>query len=429
MQTACTPSSTAGLPEAEILLCCARSALGVDCTERMGTLLEGGLRWMELLDRVGYNCMLPCLYRAMQSVPAFESDELVPPEVRDELRLAHESTIVRNRLLLSSLLQAVECLQAHGIWAIPFKGPEMAPTIYGAIDVRVFHDIDLLVRRGDLLAARQVLLEQRYDEPPGESVDDMSESELASLYSLQFLRGDPAIELDLHWRVTWPHLSVRIEPEQLWANARPMRIESATIPTLAPEDLFLVLCAHGAKHQWSLLKWVGDVAALLRAHPEFDWDVCWRRAHSIGAERMVALGLYLVRELFCVQLPPAIQQRVDADTEVRTLAFGVTENLFTGPTVEPSRDARWFSFFLHVRERVADKIRFASYLARQPGVAARWQLPLPALLSALYYPARPAWRAMRLARRSLGPGRRVAAPTFSRAERVAAPRVGVNVEE
>ena len=43
------------------------------------------------------------------------------------------------------------------------------------------------------------------------------------------------------------------------------------VPTLSLELLFLVLSAHGTKHQWQKLSWLVDLNELMLAHPELDF--------------------------------------------------------------------------------------------------------------------------------------------------------------
>jgi hypothetical protein len=385
-------------PEAELLLCCARAALGHEGDERVSALVQAGIDWPALMWRAQCHGMLPCLHRALGGDLARVCAAAVPPEATAELVRQREATIEQNNVLVKELVRLVAHLESRGIVAVPFKGPEMLEWLYGAMDVRRFGDLDILVDRSNLLAARRALLEDEYQEPASSAdTPAWSSAALDSSYSRPFERRDPSVSVDLHWCISWPHLSVHIDPERLLGRAQAIRVGGATLRRLAPEDLLLVLSAHGAKHRWSLLKWVCDVAALLRAHPGMEWAAVWREGHRAGSQRMLALALRLAHDLLGASLPPPIQRRVEADRVVAALAAGVTVHLFSGPDFPPSgRQA--FSFHLRVRERIADRVRFAMYLARHTDIPERWQLPLPALCSMLYYLARPPWRATRYAR-------------------------------
>ncbi|PYT25415.1 MAG: hypothetical protein DMG57_25265 [Acidobacteria bacterium] len=53
------------------------------------------------------------------------------------------------------------------------------------------------------------------------------------------------------------------------------------IHTMASEDLLIDLCAHGCKHLWQRLAWIGDIAALTRSR-RLAWDVVIARAAGAG---------------------------------------------------------------------------------------------------------------------------------------------------
>ena len=50
---------------------------------------------------------------------------------------------------------------------------------------------------------------------------------------------------------------------------------------MASEDLLIDLCAHGCKHLWQRLAWIGDIAALTRSR-RLAWDVVIARAAGAG---------------------------------------------------------------------------------------------------------------------------------------------------
>ena len=79
------------------------------------------------------------------------------------------------------------------------------------------------------------------------------------------------------------------------------------VPGLSPETLMLFLCVHGAKHLWSRLQWLGDVARLARKQP--DWACIWELANEAGCARPVLLGLLLAHELLEAPVPEEILER------------------------------------------------------------------------------------------------------------------------
>jgi SAM-dependent methyltransferase len=84
-----------------------------------------------------------------------------------------------------------------------------------------------------------------------------------------------------------------------------------------------LLCVHGSKHFWDRLLWIADIAALVTRRQTLDWQQALSRARSLGAERMVLLGLCLAAEILGARLPEDIAARVRADRTARSLAHGI----------------------------------------------------------------------------------------------------------
>jgi hypothetical protein len=137
---------------------------------------------------------------------------------------------------------------------------------------------------------------------------------------------------------------------------------------VAPEDLLLLLCVHRAKHYWSKLGWICDVAELLRAHPRLNWPAVLLQAKQSGARRMLFLGLFLAHELLGAKLPEEAGKEIESDIVVPRLADKVQARLFADHQRDISavNDAL---FYLRLRERLRERLACALYLTyvRLPG--------------------------------------------------------------
>jgi hypothetical protein len=160
--------------------------------------------------------------------------------------------------------------------------------------------------------------------------------------------------------------------------------------SLAPEDLLLLLCVHGGKHCWCQLNWICDVAELLRAHPELDWDQVLEQARTRGGMRMLLLGLRLARDLLEAPVPDEVSEKIAADRKLEWLSGKAWKWLF-GDTPCSSKYEMW-SFYLAMRERWRDRARYylyLAYLAVTPTATDQAMVSLPRSVSALYYLTRP----------------------------------------
>src|SRR5262249_21261292 len=83
--------------------------------------------------------------------------------------------------------------------------------------------------------------------------------------------------------------------------------------TFSPETQFLFSCLHQAKHNWSRLGWIMDLAALIRQSPALHWQQIQKRAGSFGTARMIRVSLRLVQRLVQVIIPAGIAEWIEND--------------------------------------------------------------------------------------------------------------------
>ena len=298
---------------------------------------------------------MPLLYRSLLST----SPEAVPIDIRQQLQEAFYVNAGRNLFLSRELLTLLRLLEAQGIAAIPYKGPVLATTAYGSLALRQFSDLDVLVRPQDARRARDVLLAHGY-----QRLDYRSTARTEPWYRLrkvyELVRADRQILVELHWAITSWTFFFPLHAARLWERLETVSLLETPVRSLAREDLLLLLCVHGAKHHWSRLGWICDVAALLQA--PLDWGYTMAQAERLGGRRMLGLGLLLAQALLGTALPEHVWGRVQADPVVPWLATQVCARLFA-PDSSASSAVDYPVFYLRLRERWRDKVPCSFYLA------------------------------------------------------------------
>src|SRR5262249_7263798 len=158
---------------------------------------------------------------------------------------------------------------ANGVPAIPYKGPTLAVAAYGRVGLREFSDLDILVKKADVLRAKELLVADGFTAGP--PLTDAQERALVeSQHAYCLTRPDRSVLVELHWEVSPRHVSLPFQPERLWQRLDPVMLAGRPVMALAPEVLLPTLCEHGAKHLWERLAWICDIAELVRAVPELD---------------------------------------------------------------------------------------------------------------------------------------------------------------
>jgi hypothetical protein len=75
---------------------------------------------------------------------------------------------------------------------------------------------------------------------------------------------------------------------------------------MSPEDNFLYLCDHGAKHYWHRLFWLSDLAEIIRQDWITDWGLLLRLSTTQGVSRPLAQGVILAHLFFETPIPDQI---------------------------------------------------------------------------------------------------------------------------
>lgn len=376
----------------------ARTSLTPEAGRRLVELLAAGdLDWALVLREGGRSGILPLLGLHLGDRPE------VPEDVRAELSARRERVARSNLYFTAQLLDVAEALERRGVPVIALKGPAVAATLYSDLSLREFGDLDLLVRRTDVAVAFDTVRELGFE--PWKQVSGGQQAALERVeYSRAFTRPSDDLDLDLHWDVTRSFFAGRVRAEELWDATSSAGLLGRSVRSLPLPYLLVALCVHGAKHgpfPWPRVKWICDVAELVRGRPDFDWDGSLDLARALRCERMVLLGLALASPLVDDQLPPPAVRRLAANLPVRRLADRIWDWLASPADVHLSLGER-AAVDMTVVDRRLDRAAYAWRRIWTP-THRDWETArLPRGLAFLYRPL----RVLRLAGRyTLAPAR------------------------
>src|SRR5215213_235103 len=362
----------------ELLLCCARTT----ASARLRELAATDVDWNYLFLLARRHAVVPLVYVQLER----HAPALVPPHVLAKLKKYYFENSARNTILTAELCRLISLFNDAGIEAIPYKGPVLALFAYGNIALRRFVDLDVIVRKSDVLKAREILLNEGYK--PAKSLSlSQQEHLLRTQHNMQFSRDQHQLIVELHWEVA-PHLfASTVNGERLWQNLITIDLNGTRVTTFTAEDLLFSLCVHGSRHLWERLSWICDVAELI-ARRALDWTALLERAASADTERMFLLGVYLAKRLLDAPLPAEVQQRCDSDPRLLSLADRIVEHLFNGPTHVPATSREIFKYNIGVRKTLSARARYVLYMFRptDSDVSSR---SFPSSLNFAYYLTRP----------------------------------------
>jgi hypothetical protein len=378
--------------EASLLLWAIRSFMGLTGAEESTGIVRTGIDWPRFTQMVRTHRLVGPVLGGLLKM---ESGR-VPESALADLKADHAASSRRSLYLVAQLIEVLRLLDSNGIRAISFKGPVLSIDAWGDPAIRGSGDLDLLVHRADMPAARQLLIDNGFVP----IFPTSTQAEVEYLLSLagrrlkryvdshsehHLMRPEGRINVDLHWDIVLRQFAVPLDMARLWNNCRMVQIAGESIATLGLEDLLLVLCINAAKDSWGHLDRVCDVAALIRRHREINFDSLCAASRKAGAWRMVLVTFLLARELLDVPLPEQISRAIAADPECAFLAARIIENIFTErePTRLEAAVIQW-----RTRDQLRSRIR---YLICQcyPTVGDWSALPLPQFLGFVHFIIRP----------------------------------------
>jgi hypothetical protein len=257
--------------------------------------------------------------------------------------------------MTGELIRLLDLFEAHGIAAIPYKGPTLAALAYGNVAFRVFSDLDLLLRERDLAKARGLLTAQGFRLSP--SLSPAQDAVYVTSIRELPLVSPEGILVELHVELNPRDYGFPLDLDRLRERLLSVRLVGRSIPTFSVEDLVLVLCAHGERHWWGSLGWICDLAELIRTRRDVRWDWVLNEARRLHGQRLVLLGLALAGELLRAPIPEFIRTRIQVDPAISWLIATARGWLFRERDDLPGASNRAL-FHFRARERWRDGARY-----------------------------------------------------------------------
>ena len=370
-------------PEIELLLCCARTQADPERASKIRQLVQKNPDWHYLLETADWHGVMPLLYWQLHQI----CPEALPVDVCKQLRDRFDANARRNVAMTAELLKLLNLFRSRNIPVLAYKGPVLAQLAYNNLALRQFVDLDILILESDVSAASQLLSDRGY-----QPQFKLNAAQIPLYIKLEnecaFWHENWQINVDLHWSVMPKHFSFFPNDSILWSRRDRVRLGSQTVETFSKENLLLFLCTHSAKHNWSHLSWICDIAELLRQNSDLDWAWICSQFDKLGTRRMLFLGLYLADDILGVKLPATIRKHLEFSADIAELSLRVKIELFQNK----SRFLGEFpiaDIYLETMESWQDKLWYWLDAIATPTPRELAAIQLPKELWFLYYLIRP----------------------------------------
>ncbi|MEK6784058.1 MAG: nucleotidyltransferase family protein [Nitrospirota bacterium] len=187
------------LPEAELLVWCARTVVSDELKRSIRRRVQESLDWSIVLGMARYHGMCPLLYRNLAAL----CSDLVPAKPLTQLRQKVQADALLNRSLAQELVLLCDALASNGLSVIPIKGATLAVLAYGDLALREFTDLDLLIPEGSIAEAQRVILLLGY-ERKANSVEGHQLEDKEGPYHV-LIKKRPISRVDLQWVMAHQH--------------------------------------------------------------------------------------------------------------------------------------------------------------------------------------------------------------------------------
>jgi len=321
---------------AALLLALCRAELPETERARIAGLLDQPVDWSQLANLAGLHGVVALV---RHNLLVLHAHERVPFDPWEHIQQAAAQISFDAMLQLRTLGRIVAALQAAGIVPIVLKGYALASLLYADPMLRPAADIDLLVQRIEVERA-WAILEPLGLLPPSK---EHAEYQLAKSYHLSLLGdsvpGKPVL-LELHWALESRGL-FSLDLERWRAHSVPFEVEGVPALRFSPEDMLLHLALHMRKHRYVGLRWLCDVAELLRRfQATLNWPYVLETARQSGLKTLLHTTLVLAQETLEAPVPQEALERLRPSASRRYLLNAtLTEEALLTPV--EAEEAGW----------------------------------------------------------------------------------------
>jgi len=244
----------------------------------------------------------------------------------------------------------IAALAARGCHPVLLKGWPLAEELMGSAAARHSKDIDLYIAPGEIGACLDVLGGLGYD------VDDEHRARAplvgqaafeAECNDLSLWHPERLHQVEIHWRSN--HFRGWADLREFAGEGREWPLDGTGIGVRIPSATanLIYLALHGQQHAWARLKWLHDIALIMRRRDGASLAADLDAARRTGAERAVVTALHLAHLVFGDARPPGwpAPDRI-ARRMLRRFATGIAAASAAPGTLRARFDFYWIGLVM-----------------------------------------------------------------------------------
>lgn len=286
--------------------------------------------------------LLPLLYRRLSGATG---------------RRAYRYHWTRNQRLARTAAQAIDLLQRSSVRVIVLKGLALACSQVLELGSRPMNDFDLLISAEQRSLAVDVLQAHGW-QAQGRL------PEISAQHALEFCNASGE-SLDLHWHASATCCWTGAD-SGFWRRAVPLSIQNVETLTLAPSDMLLLVCLHGARDGSHPLGWSSDAGLLLSQAIDFTSFV-----EEVGRRR-ASLSLLLTLGFLAQHFPTRVPLHLLG--ELQNIRVTMVDRLYFWSKLRGGHGwAFWAGPILDFLR--GERTGILEFFRRRWNLSSKWELP------------------------------------------------------
>ena len=305
--------------EDELIITTARTEIEEEVVRK---LLKKEPDWNYILRTASLNRLDGLVFNSLDRLGLFEK---LPEGIQKKFEDRYRQTVINTRIYLDAAEKLVRECEKQGIDIIVLRGLALGATVYKKPYLRPFSDLDLLIRKADFPAVREIFKKHGFAPPPGLLPERYF---LKYHLHLQLKEGERGVVAEIHWSLDHPYSLYTIDYPRLLRGKREAEFSGIKLPVLNPEDRLLTLSLHLFKHcpflpallkednfpslllrgKW--LIWLLDIhQTLIPGVEDLDWEVVREKAADWNLKEQLTACLEAVERVYQLPVPSPWKHR------------------------------------------------------------------------------------------------------------------------
>lgn len=281
------------------------------------------------LDIMEWHRVTPQVYHQLQLL----KDEL-PDDFFDQLKAMNTSCRMASLGMSSWLARISRQLDTQNIRFISLKGIALSQLLYGENGYRECRDIDILVDPENVDATENILFELGFVRvvPYAKATTKQLAYFNRHKKDREYYHPDDGTLVELHWRLIEVDHPFNPSISELMAAGSFVSVHGENIAAISEAYLWLYQCLHGSLAGWYRMRWICDIALLLKIHQP-NWDELLELADRYQCRNSLIEAVGLACSLYNLPVPEPVQPLLRKSGRVKKNIERSANRLFRMQTI------------------------------------------------------------------------------------------------